>query len=466
MINEVPEIAFSVKNLSNKLQSPTVGDMKDLKMCLRYIAGVKEEWLYLTVEDKTYDVDKDDLFIDVYTDADWAGDRDSLKSTSSSFMMMDGFLLGVNVQLQASHARSSAESEFYAMGAGCADGLHAQAIMADLGMSVRVRVRSDASAARSAVLKQGLSKKMRHIEVKFLHIQQLVKERKIDVHKVHTDVNVSDLGTKYLDARKMESLKALIGKGSRMARSYGVRATIAKKAEVHDDGEEANPWFTVGRKGKPQREINMIDREISMIEGGDFICEMGSRLFPVSPVRGGGSHVLCGDYDARKMYIGLLMYCLVLSHALCCVLGGIIGAAVIARMKKDEAPAISRGADASQQAPATSSGTAANQRRERDDEEEKRLGDEGFTNEKRALMNETRVKDLKQACKAFGLPVTGIKEDLTTRLLRHRDLAEIREHVRRYAGSNDGRPSPAKFHQKEAFCTSESRTTEAYNRVK
>ena len=54
--------------------------------------GHTDEWLYLTVQDK---LGKSDgvATIEVYTDADWAGDAKSMTSTSSVFTMIDGFII-------------------------------------------------------------------------------------------------------------------------------------------------------------------------------------------------------------------------------------------------------------------------------------------------------------------------------------------------------------------------------------
>ena len=123
MINEVPEIAYAVKNLSRQLAKPSHLDMQDLKHCVRYTLRHRDEWLFLTAQDKPRKTDEVAM-IEVYTDADWAGDAKSIKSTSSVFTRIDWFLIGMNAQLQDTHAQSSGESEFYALGAGCADGLH------------------------------------------------------------------------------------------------------------------------------------------------------------------------------------------------------------------------------------------------------------------------------------------------------------------------------------------------------
>ena len=41
MINEVPEIAYAVKNLSRQLAGPSELDMQDVKQCARHHAGTQ-----------------------------------------------------------------------------------------------------------------------------------------------------------------------------------------------------------------------------------------------------------------------------------------------------------------------------------------------------------------------------------------------------------------------------------------
>ena len=146
MINEAPETAYAVENLSRQLAGSSEPDMQDLKQCVRYTLGHSDEWLFQTMQDKPRKTDEV-ATIEVFTDADWAGDTKSMKSTSSVFTRIDGFTIGVNAQLQDTHAQSSGESEFYALGAGCADGLHVKAILDDLGMQAKINLRCDAKAS-------------------------------------------------------------------------------------------------------------------------------------------------------------------------------------------------------------------------------------------------------------------------------------------------------------------------------
>ena len=115
--------------------------------------GHSDEWLFLTLQDKPRKTNEV-ATIEVFTDADWAGDTKSMRSTSM-FTRIDGFSIGVNAQLQDTHAQSSGESEFYALGAGRADGLHVKAILDGLGMQAKMNLRCDAKAARAPAQRQG-----------------------------------------------------------------------------------------------------------------------------------------------------------------------------------------------------------------------------------------------------------------------------------------------------------------------
>ena len=123
-------------------------------------------------------------------------------------------------QLQDTHAQSSGESEFYALGAGCADGMYVRVILSDLGMRAKINLRCDAKAARALAQRQGLSKRTRHVKVKYLYVQDLVKAKEVEVSRVPTETNLADVGTKHLASQRLEFLKSLMGKRSENATTF------------------------------------------------------------------------------------------------------------------------------------------------------------------------------------------------------------------------------------------------------
>ena len=77
-------------------------------------------------------------------------------------------------------------------------GLGLAAMCADLGVHVKVRLRTDASTAKSIATRRGLGK-VRHIEVALLWLQQKVNDSVIDIMKVKGEVNLADGLTKALE---------------------------------------------------------------------------------------------------------------------------------------------------------------------------------------------------------------------------------------------------------------------------
>ena len=89
-----PDLKFATKCLSYKLASPTLADLTRAKKVLRYLKGIRELNLYLTIPAlKPNDLNKTLKHITGYSDADWAGDPVTRKSTSCTLCYVDQFLL-------------------------------------------------------------------------------------------------------------------------------------------------------------------------------------------------------------------------------------------------------------------------------------------------------------------------------------------------------------------------------------
>ena len=101
--------------------------------------------------------------------------------------------------MQSTIALSSGESEYYALLRAAAHSLGVRAMLQDwlYGVGLDISTRCDSSAARGIASRQGLGK-MRHVDVRFLWLQQAVKEGKLRVLSVPTADNMSYVFTKPL----------------------------------------------------------------------------------------------------------------------------------------------------------------------------------------------------------------------------------------------------------------------------
>ena len=142
----------------------------------------------------------------VYSDSDWAGCLRTRKSTSGGVLTFQGGVLKTWSSTQASIAQSSGESEYYALVRAASEALGMQAIMRDLGWFCKIRLLVDSSAAKSTASRMGLGK-LRHLEFKFLWLQECVRRGKVVLSKVRGDVNPADVLTK---PKSLEDMRLLL----------------------------------------------------------------------------------------------------------------------------------------------------------------------------------------------------------------------------------------------------------------
>ena len=133
--------------------------------------------------------------LEVYVDSDWAGCRRTRKSTSGGVVMMGGCLVKSWSTTQSTIATSSGEAECYAMVRGASEALGMSAALEDLGHRVEIEIHVDSTAAKAISSRLGLGR-LRHLEVRFLWLQEAVRRRRLVVKKVAGANNLADIFTK------------------------------------------------------------------------------------------------------------------------------------------------------------------------------------------------------------------------------------------------------------------------------
>ena len=93
---------------------------------------------------------------------------------------------------------------------GISSGLGLQYLLDFIGMPVILELQSDSSAARGVLWRTGVGK-IRHLEVKTLWVQDLVKAHKLLVRPVKGEENVADIGSKVHPAPRLLYLRGLLG---------------------------------------------------------------------------------------------------------------------------------------------------------------------------------------------------------------------------------------------------------------
>ena len=126
--------------------------------------------------------------------------------------------LKVSSHTQSTISISSGESEYYGI-VKCADiGFGARSMHADFAMCADVVVRTDSSTPLADGPRRRLGR-LRHVQTRYLWVQQPVQERDCRLNKEPGDTNVSDALTKPLYERRMTNLLTAMGNEFRDGRT-------------------------------------------------------------------------------------------------------------------------------------------------------------------------------------------------------------------------------------------------------
>ena len=93
---------------------------------------------------------------------------------------------------------NSGEAELYGIVDGSARGIFTKHMYEEMGRNINIDVETDSTAAIGMCSSTGVGK-TRHIQVRWLLIQDAIRDKVVRLRKVSGTENLADMGTKYLD---------------------------------------------------------------------------------------------------------------------------------------------------------------------------------------------------------------------------------------------------------------------------
>ncbi|CAH9103829.1 unnamed protein product [Cuscuta epithymum] len=190
-----PDLAFAVSILSRFMSDPRIKHWTAMKYTLRYLSGTKNLGL------KYFNADLCDL--KGFVDSDYAGCKDSRKSTTSWFFTWAGNCISWKSQLQSVVALSTTEAEYIAATEAIKEAKWLKGILGEvLGTSIVPTVFSDSQSAIYLCKDPMYHEKTKHIDVRFHYIRDEISKGNIKIDKITGDVNPADFGTKIVPVAK------------------------------------------------------------------------------------------------------------------------------------------------------------------------------------------------------------------------------------------------------------------------
>ena len=187
---------LEVSILGTYLRAPTSGAMEALRRVTRYLLGTQNAYVKVRIQK----IDPITVELVGHSDRDWAGDPSSRQSQSSGHVEADGCPLTSLSRRQSCVATSSGMTEYYAMRSTAEELLHLRTILEHFGFRVNTTLSCDSVAARGIAQRAGLGK-VKAPAVKTLWLQEVVRERGLQIKSMASKGNKADLGTKVLRVR-------------------------------------------------------------------------------------------------------------------------------------------------------------------------------------------------------------------------------------------------------------------------
>ena len=218
------DINFSTKELCRDFSQPTQKSFLRLKRLVRYLIGMPRLVYNFPFVNKG---DKPAEHIDLFVDTDFAGCRETRRSTSGGVAMIGGNNVKHWSKTQTTIALSSGEAELNGIGQGMAQGLGIQSLCRDLGFHYGLRVHTDATAAIGIARRRGMGK-IRHLDCTDLWVQEVVRTGRAELLKVPGADNPADVLTKYVEKPLMTKMLNKMGMKSLTGRAKCAPAIAAK----------------------------------------------------------------------------------------------------------------------------------------------------------------------------------------------------------------------------------------------
>nr|AAV88069.1 hypothetical retrotransposon [Ipomoea batatas] len=212
MVCTRPDIAHAVGVVSRFLSNPGREHWDAVKWILRYLRGTSSLSLCFGTGKP---------ILTGYTDSDMAGDIDTRKSTSGYLITYAGGAVSWQSRLQKCVDLSTTEAEFIASVEASKEMLWMKKFLQELGF---VQDRS------------------KHIDTRYHWIRDILECKMLELEKIHTDDNGSDMMTKALPRGKFEEAMGECCNGF-------LRTVILEMEEVvEDDLSKANTAVVLSRK--------------------------------------------------------------------------------------------------------------------------------------------------------------------------------------------------------------------------
>ena len=204
-----PDILYAVNQLCAHVLSYGEAHIIAAKRVLRYLKGTRDLPLRLTRQSH--------FTLEVYADADFAGEPEENEQAMKSLSGMVVYIKGVGPiysqsKLQSTISTSTSEAELKSVGAATQFILPLRQLLEEIGFKYEVptAIYNDNASCIASLHSQLSGSKLRHVKVNFHFVKEKIKSKDITVNYLTTEEMLADIMTKALHAPRFLKLRDIL----------------------------------------------------------------------------------------------------------------------------------------------------------------------------------------------------------------------------------------------------------------
>lgn len=199
-----PDISFSVNYASRYFDNPTAAHVQAVKRILKYLKRTADYGILFQPKYK--------LTLCGYSDADFAGDIDTRRSTSGYVFMLGESVISWCSERQKTVALSTTESEYVAAANAAKELVWLRQLLSELlpNMLEAPKFYLDNQSAIQLIKNPEYHKRTKHIDIKYHFIRELFVKNFFDLEFVSTKNQIADILTKSLPKPSFENFRELM----------------------------------------------------------------------------------------------------------------------------------------------------------------------------------------------------------------------------------------------------------------
>ena len=189
-ISTRPDIIYAVSKAARKTKDPNLEDWKNILKIMGYLKCTINYGLKFNSNSN----------IKAYSDADYAGDKDTRKSTTGYIITIGDTPINWCSKLQHCVSTSTAEAEYYSLSECSKQCIWYLNLLRELNINTKtIEINVDNKAAIFIATNELTNQKTKHIDIRYHYVRELIKENKIKLRYINSKLNIADGLTKYLN---------------------------------------------------------------------------------------------------------------------------------------------------------------------------------------------------------------------------------------------------------------------------